>query len=114
MARKFSIITTSNPELFDLVEVNPEADLDIRKAHKPVLSEMSESGLRAHLEGHCRLEETDLSGFMSDSRYSDLLLGDNNATLTQQEIKDGWFFDDEYDGLLANHAWAGHEKDRGY
>lgn len=114
MARKFSVITTPNPELFDLVEVNPEAELDLTKKHTVVLDRVSESSIRAHLVGHRRLEDTDLSGFMLDSRYGDLQKGRNNATLTQQEIKDGWFFDDEYDGLLANHAWAGHEKDRGY
>lgn len=34
------------------------------------------------------------------------------GTLTAEEIAAGWFFDDDYDGLLAHTSWPGHEKDR--
>lgn len=44
---------------------------------------------------------------MSNARYAELSKGDGK--LTEEEIKNGWFFDDEYDGLLANRAWEGHE-----
>lgn len=44
---------------------------------------------------------------MSKARYAELSKGDGK--LTEEEIKNGWFFDDEYDGLLANRAWEGHE-----
>lgn len=44
--------------------------------------------------------------YMSRERYIELQQG--KSKLTKEEIADGWFFDDEYDGLLANKAWDGH------
>lgn len=49
----------------------------------------------------------DVEHGMSCQRYRELSLG--NGPLTDQEKADGWFFDEEYDGLLANRAWEGHE-----
>lgn len=43
---------------------------------------------------------------MPPARYNALQHGE--ASLTPEEIADGWFFDDEYDGLLANRSWEGH------
>lgn len=48
-------------------------------------------------------------GMLKD-RYLNLQHGD--GTLTPEEIAAGWFFDDDYDGLLAHTSWPGHEKDR--
>lgn len=47
--------------------------------------------------------------YMPPARYKALQSGE--AKLTPEEIAAGWFFDDEYDGLLANRAWPGHEGD---
>lgn len=47
---------------------------------------------------------------MLRTRYHELQNG--NGTLTPEEIAAGWFFDDDYDGLLAHTSWLGHEKDR--
>lgn len=47
---------------------------------------------------------------MTKVRYHELQYGD--GTLTPEEIAAGWFFDDDYDGLLAHDSWEGHEKDR--
>lgn len=44
---------------------------------------------------------------MPAARYKALQNGE--VKLTQEEKDAGWFFDDEYDGLLANRAWEGHE-----
>lgn len=52
--------------------------------------------------------ELDLAklGYMRPSRYAELQVGEGK--LTQAEIDAGWFFDDEYDGLLAHRSWEGH------
>jgi len=37
---------------------------------------------------------------MTDERWTELM-EDNNAKLTQEEKDDGWYFSDEFDGLLV-------------
>lgn len=44
---------------------------------------------------------------MPRSRYMQLQNG--KGQLTADERAAGWFFDDDYDGLLANRKWPGHE-----
>lgn len=39
---------------------------------------------------------------MTDERYSSLMDMEKNLELTQDEIKEGWHFCSEFDGLLRN------------
>lgn len=46
---------------------------------------------------------------MGKERYN--LLQSGFADLTKKEIESGWYFDDEYDGLLVHKSWEGHERE---
>lgn len=41
---------------------------------------------------------------MTKVRYN-FVFDSLDEKLTSQEVKDGWFFSDEFDGLLVNKAW---------
>lgn len=58
--------------------------------------------------GHiCSCETACPPPAMRHSRYR--LLQNGEDQLTVEEHAAGWFFDDDYDGLLANRRWPGHE-----
>jgi hypothetical protein len=45
---------------------------------------------------------------MTPKRY-DELFNDINLHLTPEEEELGWYFSSDYDGLLVNRYWEGHE-----
>lgn len=49
---------------------------------------------------------------MSEERYGELF-NDVTLSLTQEEWDNGWYFSNDYDGLLVNSAWEGHELEEG-
>lgn len=47
---------------------------------------------------------------MTVDRYHDLM-NDTKAKLTPEEVESGWFFSDEFDGLLIHKTWPEAEFD---
>lgn len=45
---------------------------------------------------------------MTDERYGELF-NDVTLSLTPEEIKAGWYFSSDYDGLIVNRWVEGHE-----
>ncbi len=48
---------------------------------------------------------------MTRARYNELCK-DLRLALTEAEVAAGWYFDEEYDGLLVHESWPGHERGR--
>lgn len=45
---------------------------------------------------------------MTKQRYRELELN-GNLSLTQEEVKDGWHFCNDFDGMLMNKKWPAYE-----
>lgn len=52
-------------------------------------------------------------GGMTKKRYGELF-NDVTLNLTEEEVKAGWYFSDEFDGLLIHTSWPEHELCGGY